>query len=111
MSVCCPSVCGLEAHGEVMSEGKIISPRKSSLFSGLVPWSESKTYLQGGAVKEKMGGVIVESKRGRMIELNLVEWLVDRTCCRGWAMWPIVVSSASGQYREAKVAVRPGHDA
>ena len=69
MSVCCPSVCSLEAHGELMSEGKIISPRKSSLFSGLVPWSGSKTYLQGVEEKEKMGGVIGDVKRGRVIVL------------------------------------------
>ncbi len=65
MSVCCPSdsVCSLEAHGELMSEGKIISPRKLSLFSGLV-WSGSKTYLQGVEEKEKMGGVFGDVKRG-----------------------------------------------
>ena len=40
-----------------------------------------------------------------------VMWLVDHMCCRGWAMCPMVVLSASGQYRMAKVAVRPGHDA
>jgi hypothetical protein len=46
-----------------------MSPRKSSLFSGLVPWSGVRKYLQGGVEKEKMGGLIDEVERGRIIGL------------------------------------------
>ena len=66
MSVCCLSVYTPGARGVVSPWRKFMSPRKASLFSGLVPRPGSKTYLQGGAVKEKMGGVIVELKRGRI---------------------------------------------
>ena len=74
MSVCCLSVCTPGARGEVASWRKFMSPRKASLFSGLVPRPGSKTYLQGGAVKEKMGGVIVELKRGRIA--GIAGWVV-----------------------------------
>ena len=64
MSVCFLAVYTLGARGEVSPWRKFMSPRKASLFSGLVPRPGSKTYLQGGAVKEKTGGVIVELKTG-----------------------------------------------
>ncbi len=53
---------------------KFMSPRKASLFSGLVPRPGSKTYLQEGAVKEKMGGAIVELKWGRIA--GMIGWVV-----------------------------------
>ena len=48
---------------------KLMSPKKSSLLSGLVPCSGSEKYLQGGEEKEKMGEVIGEIGRGRIIGL------------------------------------------
>ena len=57
------------------SDKNFMSPRKSSLFSGLVPWSGFRKYLQGGEEKEKMGGVIDEMERGRII--GLICWMMS----------------------------------
>jgi len=40
---------------------------------------------------------------------DVVVGLVDRMCCRGCAMCPLWVSSASGQYLAANLYVSPGH--
>ena len=64
------SVCMSEGPRAESSDKVFMSPRKSSLFSGRVPCPPtSKTYLQGGEEKEKMGGVIGGAKRGRVIRL------------------------------------------
>ena len=62
MSVCCLSVCVSWAGKIEVSGGKLISPKKSSLLSALVPCPGTEKYLQGGmgeimgAVNEKCGG-------------------------------------------------------
>ena len=63
------SVCMSEGPRAESSDKNFMSPRKSSLFSGLVPWSGVRKYLQGGVEKEKMGGLIDEVERGRIIGL------------------------------------------
>ena len=35
--------------------------------------------------------------------------LVDRTCCRVWTIWPLMVSLHAGQYLVALWYVSPGH--
>jgi hypothetical protein len=59
-------VCVLLGTKTEMSGVKLISPKKSSLFSAFVPCRGSAKYLQGGieeilgAVKENSGGAIDE---------------------------------------------------
>ena len=67
---------------------------------------------------QEMGNVWMAMTASRGIVANgvdvgmLVGGCVEHMCCPGCAMCPMLVSSASGQQCEAKVAVvRPGHDA
>ena len=41
---------------------------------------------------------------------GVVGAVVDRTCFRACAMWPLMVASVVGQYRAAVAYVRPGHE-